>query len=160
MQVVNKQPAWVWIVGITLLAVIVFIFMPVSMSHGTPANRVRCISNIKQLTLGTFMYAGDFDGKLPARDAWMDLSEPFLKSPEVEHCSLVADPNLYGYSRNAALLRDDEPQAETKPLIYDSVNLARNASDLVNSLPAEGRHQGYNNIAYLDGHAKWKRLQR
>jgi prepilin-type processing-associated H-X9-DG protein len=101
------------------------------------------------------MYSDDFDGKLPDRDAWMDLTKPYNRgAPGDEHCSSFRDPNLYGYSLNAGVNKDDEPSPATRPLIYESVNLARNASDLFTSLPVGGRHDGRNVVGYLDGHVK------
>ena len=49
---------------------------------------------------------------------------------------------------------DGKPWEQTAPMIYDSINYARNASDPLLSLPNPGRHEGYNVIGYADGHAK------
>ncbi|MFI5385823.1 MAG: hypothetical protein ACHQ50_06850, partial [Fimbriimonadales bacterium] len=53
---------------------------------------------------------------------------------------------------NAGVKTTRVDPAATTPLIYDSVNLARNASDLVGSLPNPGRHHGHNNLCFADGH--------
>jgi hypothetical protein len=55
---------------------------------------------------------------------------------------------------------------EQVPLLYDSTNLARSASDALTSLPKPGRHQMRegrqgpirqgNNVGYLDGSARFR----
>lgn len=67
---------------------------------------------------------------------------------------LIAGPGLSGYALNAGVINTKSPDPTRIPFIYDSINLARNASDLATSLPLPGRHKGRNNVAYLDAHAK------
>ena len=102
------------------------------------------------------MYSGDFDDRAPLRDSWMDDVGPYVKNGLLFHCPTVEGLNLYGYALNAGVKRIDERYVHpnTTPLIYDSVNQARNASDLVTSLPEPGRHDGWDNMVYIDGHAK------
>lgn len=69
----------------------------------------------------------------------------------------VRGASLFGYaysSKVAEKVYDELPSPESHTLIYDSSNLARNASDAVTSLPNPPRHRGRNNIAYADGHAR------
>jgi len=114
------------------------------------------LSNLKEVELALTFYTNDNDGRTPERDRWMDTSEPYMENPEIEHCPEVKAPALYGYAINAGvtMLNDKDPRAETTPLVYDSVDLAKNASDLATSMPQPGRHQGCNNVAFVDGHAK------
>lgn len=117
-----------------------------------------CLSNLKQQALGNIMYAADFDDRFPNRDYWMDALGPYTKNPQLFHDPEVPK-GVYGYAFNAALDHAKSPkQPETVPLVYDSVNPIRNASDLFTSLPAGGRHPkenpSRNNVAYADGHAK------
>jgi len=102
------------------------------------------------------MYSTDNDGKPPPRDFWMDAIWDYTKNKQILHCDLVKGQGLYGYALNARVktLGSNLPSPETTPLVYDSVNLARNASDLVNSLPKPGRHDGVNHVVYADGHVR------
>jgi prepilin-type processing-associated H-X9-DG protein len=43
------------------------------------------------------------------------------------------------------------PDAAHTPLFYDSSDLAINAHDGFTSLPSPPRHEGHNNVVYLDG---------
>jgi len=148
--------SWLQVLLIALVVLVVaLVLWPVSIDGHMNVPKIVCLSNLKQLALGLTMCSDDCDGSLPNRDAWMDLIEPYTKRPQIEHCSVVKSPGLYGYALNASIDRLSKvSNPVTTPLVYDSVNLARNASDLVTSLPNPGRHKGANNIAYADGHAK------
>lgn len=148
------------VIGSTLL--------PVNVGHRGAIATV-CLSNLKQIGTGIMIYEADFDDRMPPRDAWIDATYPYTKRLEAFHC-----PNLegspWGYAFNGALDRKRfaapltvihnskheqifTGEAASTPLVYDSVTLLKNASDLVTSLPAVPRHRR-NNIVYADGHAK------
>lgn len=121
-----------------------------------PASKgVICLSNIKRIALGGIMYESDYDDVLPRR-AWMDALWPYLKNERLFH-----DPEFptgrFGYVMNFALQgtnmskRKDE---STTPMVFDSTIDAPNAWASVSTLPVPGRHNGKNNIAYADGHAR------
>jgi len=102
------------------------------------------------------MYGTDHDDLAPLRDSWMDATEPYHMDATVEHCPDVKGDGLFGYAFNAGVksLNNAGSTDAATPLVYDSVNLAKNASDLATSMPQPGRHQGRDNVAYVDGHAK------
>lgn len=100
------------------------------------------------------MYANDSDGRFARRDFWMDDVLPNVKAESVFH-DLDVPKGAYSYAFNAALSgAKTPPHPEAAPMVYESVNPIRNASDHFASLPAKGRHGGQNNVAYADGHAK------
>ena len=145
----------VGIAGIALLAgfLLVLLFGPT----GEPSWAVRktaCISNLRLLARGITEYSDDNDGRAPLRDSWMDGVEPYCLLPEIEHCPEVRGDGLFGYAFNASVKAMRSQHEKTTPLIYDSLNLGKNASDPFASLPKPGRHQGRDNVAYVDGHAK------
>lgn len=157
-----RWPRW-WEVLLILLivAIVAAILFPVFAQVKTGGKRP-CLSNLKQLGMALLMYAADNDGRPPQRDYWMDRTEPYLKNPpiyidRIQHCNLVKGKGLYGYALNAGIkmLNNDAKNAASVPLVYDSVNLARNASDLATSMPGPGRHNGGNFIAFADGHGKY-----
>lgn len=113
-----------------------------------------CLSNLKQSSLALILYAGDENDRFAPRDHWMDASYPYTKTEAIWHCPTVPK-GAYGYAFNGALSGAKAPKdAASTPLVYDSVNPIRNASDLVASLPLPGRHKGKNNVGYADGHAR------
>ena len=114
-----------------------------------------CRSQLKRLSMGMILYAGDHNDRLPARDAWMDGIEGYGHVRSSLHCP---EASGYGYAFNASLRRWENDAA--KPMIYDSVNPIRNASDPFASLPAVPRHWLRQNfVGYSDGHVKGSGLK-
>ena len=65
--------------------------------------------------------------------------------------------NAYGYAMNAALSstkRSAVTDPTATPLLFDSTILTKNAASGIDTLPKPGRHNGGNNVAYTDGHAR------
>lgn len=146
-------------IGVVVIALALVVRPFLRDSRPVPYHPFSCLSNLKQSSLALLMYASDENDRFPPRDHWMDASYPYTKSELVWHCP-VLPKGVYGYAFNAALDRAKIPKVpEGTPLLYDSVDPVRNASDLCASLPLPGRHGnpkegGANNVAYADGHAK------
>ena len=137
-----------------ITAIVAAILFPV-FAQSKGRKRVTCLSHVKQLAAGLLMYASDSDDRLPDRDAWMDAESAYVKPTAVFRCPQAKGP--YGYAFNAFLDRASLarfPDPKAVPTVYDSVNPIRNASDAFASLPLPGRHDGFNTVAYLDGHAR------
>lgn len=147
------RPVFAVTIGLTGLFLIglIVVFPLTACACASPATV--CIYQAKQQTHGLLLYSADNDDRLPARDSWMDASDRYLKNLGLRH-----DPELprgaYGYAFNAMLTNRSPGAPAQIPMIYDSVNPIRNASDVVKSLPSPGRHKGWNVIAYGDGHVK------
>jgi hypothetical protein len=123
-----------------------------------------CPDHLKVLWNAFNLYAQDWDA-LPPAAGWMDNQEIVSKVPEnVDfHCPAVSNghDNRYGYAYNEEVagrslgqrtsLKQMANAAKT-PLIYDSTDLAKNATDRFTSLPKPGRHDGVDYVLYLDGH--------
>jgi len=116
-----------------------------------------CLSNLKQLGLGILMYAQDHDETLPHADKWCDELMPYLKNEEILRCPQAPELEC-GYAFNVALsglsLGMIEAPAETI-ILFDSDQGKRNGSAAVTAIPKVGRHNGGNNVGYVDGHCKW-----
>jgi hypothetical protein len=126
-----------------------------------------CLAGVKQLATASMIYLSDYDDRFMHRDHWMDWIVPYHKNKSLEHCPAVVEESkdnkaLYGYAFNSKLSlvkMDDIEKPAEEPLIYDSINLARNASDPFVSLPSPPRvhgrgRPGANNVAYSDGHGR------
>lgn len=154
---------WEWIALVFLGLVLAAIFFPVyACACGEAAPTVICVSNVKQLTLGHLMYAADWNDHLPPSTAWMDATRPYIRSDVIFHHPKT-DPPLglskdgYGYSFNSDLAWQNTEKIakpDRTPILFDSVNYARNAADPLLSLPMPGRHKGRNVMGFVDGHAK------
>ncbi|RYG26908.1 hypothetical protein EON82_01450 [bacterium] len=145
-----------WIVGFVCVSVIAAIVFPVfAQTRDHHHHRSPCLSGLKQSSVAMLMYLSDWDDRFPKRDEWLDILYPYTKRWEVFHCP-QAQGTQWGYAFNAALDRAKQTKLKdpaTAPMLYDSVNPIKNASDLVTSLPAIPRHSR-NFMGYVDGHAK------
>lgn len=148
-----------WVTIAVILLVLAAILYPITAcACSKMSSSTVCLSNLKHQALGNVMYAEDHDGRFPARDYWMDAIAPHVKNQGIFHDPEV-EKGSYGYAFNAALSKAKSPPNPDKvPLVYDSVNPIRNASDPFTSPPAGGRHPKEkptrNNVGYADGHAK------
>ena len=139
-------------------AVLYPVFAPGDFKGPDPSTR--CKSIVKQLALASIIYISDYDDRFPLRDSWMDGIFPYHKNKSIERCPTFAwdekaPKNQYGYAMNQAMSgAKPPPNPEAVPLVFESVNLARNASGTLDSLPNPGRHNGRNVIGYADGHVK------
>ena len=113
-----------------------------------------CPDNLRQLHKAALLYADEYDGMLPPADNWVELIKKNVPEDSQLHCPSVHGVNEYGYAMNPSLggkRWQEVKDAAHTPLFYDSSNLAAGAHDDVSSLPSPGRHDGHNNMVYLDG---------
>ncbi len=150
-----------------LLSIIYSIFFEQPISP----RRITCQSNLKQLWMGSEMYAQDYSGRLPPAPQWMDATFPYVKDYQVYSCPVVSEnqPSQdahspvpknahFGYSFNpvySCRKTGSFTNPAGAPLIYDSTYLFWNAAGPLNTLPNPGRHHGGNNIGFVNGHVHW-----
>lgn len=128
-----------------------------------PARDQACPENLKSLYTAFQMYTQDWEA-LPPAAAWMDNRDLTSKVSRDEwlHCPAVSDRHdaHYGYAYNLEVAGRKIPGgflkqmrgAATTPLLFDSADLARSATDGLATLPRPGRHAGRDNVLYCDGH--------
>jgi len=61
------------LVVIAIIAILAALLLPALATAKERAHRIGCVSNLKQLMMGSLMYAGDFNGNLTA-PSWFDTS--------------------------------------------------------------------------------------
>jgi hypothetical protein len=111
------------------------------------------MANLKQLGMASSMYAQRNDDRLPLRANWMDALKPFTMNDQIARCPSVNGLNQFGYAFNSTLdsaMRAHLADPGRMPLVYDSTNLVRNASDPFTSLATKSRHSGPN-VVFADG---------
>ncbi len=116
-----------------------------------------CVSFVKQQTLGTMLYASDYDQSLPG-EQWSTSLLPYIKTEAVFTCpSLKAAGQTGGFAFKSSLLgarTAQIPSPATETMIFEVAALGLNQSaDIAQMLPA-GRHDGKRSVGYADGHAK------
>jgi len=176
-------PGWAWglgacaclpIAGVILLGIIAAPALRRIKEANREAGRSNvCLVNVKQIATSMQMYAQDYDDHLPAAANWMDASAAYSETSSggnkaVFQCPTVQvkQPSGFGYAFNTKYAGKPFSKIAAPAvaqLVYDSSNLARNASDAVTSLPNPARHHGrrfrpgartFNIMGYVDGHAK------
>jgi prepilin-type processing-associated H-X9-DG protein len=101
------------------------------------ARRTQCLSNLKQIGLGCFMYADKHNDKFPEKlDELID-GDKYLSSSKVFHCPSAPEERKMSYVYISGLTTKDDPD---KILAYDADGNHRNA----------GR-----NVLFCDGHVEW-----
>ena len=99
-----------------------------------------CLSNLKQLGLGTLMYSQDWDGKLPpmkSAAAYQKAIMPYVKNMGIFVCPVTKAPYAPVASLSGKLITRIKSPAATVA-IQDS----------------RPHPNGWKSVAYVDGHAK------
>jgi prepilin-type N-terminal cleavage/methylation domain-containing protein/prepilin-type processing-associated H-X9-DG protein len=84
------------LVVIAIIAILAAILFPVFARARAKAQATNCLSNVKQLTLGITMYAGDYDDYLPptlqgngSLPSWRAVIYPYVKNVQIFQCPSV-----------------------------------------------------------------------
>jgi|GEM_PF-1782665 len=126
-------------------------------SNGESAQYKLSVTRLKSLNTGFVEYMSDNDDVLPLAGKWMDSLLPYVKSDEtLLHSPAVTAPG-YGYALNADVAGQQQNKfasPATTISLFDSTDLARNATDALSTQPSPARYGKKNTIAYLDGHVQ------
>ena len=163
-------------IPILLLAALAAIVFPVFAQAREKARQSACLSNIKIMGLATMQYAQDYDEKFPTAQAWTAKLEPYTGSRSddsgadangsprfkrsIWQCPAATKDSsaaaVFGYAYNSSVSGRGASsfsgrEIRLTPLIYDSENLAKNASDPFQSVAYRHSHSAC--VGYTDGHA-------
>jgi prepilin-type processing-associated H-X9-DG protein len=141
-------------VAILLVTIALVALVSIPFRAGHYDYKSPCLSNVKQTGTAFWMYAGDYDDRLPLAANWVDVLEPYSKNSIVK-CSSVG-PGQYGFAFNRFLSGVDtkkEVDSELQPMAYDCRELAKNVSEYLPLFDYE-RHNGTANVVFLDGHGR------
>ena len=112
------------LVVIAIIAILAAILFPVFAQARAQARKTVCLSNLKQLALGTIMYTQDYDESFPPRygsassgaPPWAETIQPYVKSrkvaactemlPEVQRNAFMGTYGWLGYGMNTHLWRN------------------------------------------------------
>jgi len=171
------------LVVIAIIAILAAILFPVFARAREKARQASCLSNVKQTTLATMMYAQDYDETLPfaigmsgpSLVGLMELLGPYMKNQQIQRCPSdptgAIDLTLFGLSRysyawNNVLYAYRVPG---RPM-GACISLAQVPNPAATVTIYDGRDIGFTgapnlvacfrhnqgaNSGFLDGHAKW-----
>jgi prepilin-type N-terminal cleavage/methylation domain-containing protein/prepilin-type processing-associated H-X9-DG protein len=145
------------LIVIAIIAIMAAILFPFFASAKHKSKNVACLSNVKQISLGILMYSQDYDEKMPYAKRYQELVCSYVKKEQVYHCPLVTGfPENQGYALESRLIGRNPYEIKEdiakRPLLWDSLNLAKNATDP--GIGFAARHYGFGSIAFVDGHAR------
>lgn len=174
------------LVVIAIIAILAAILFPVFARAREKARQSSCLSNVKQLMLGTLMYTQDYDEMLvpyitnPAGEyaggqtylGWTYLIEPYVKNEQVficpsksgtqySHANYLNIPTGYGIRMTRtgkALASITEP---SMTFFYIDCTQFQHDDDMDDRglERIDHRHNEMANIAFVDGHCKAGTLQ-
>jgi len=123
---------------------------------GFSAQYLLSVSRLKAANTGLILYINDYDDAVPLSNKWVDELTPYVKDPTSFNSPAVAAPG-YGYALNSAVAGKDLisfTDPSTTISLFDSTDLARNATDPTSTEPSPPRYGKRNTLAYLDGHVQ------
>ena len=110
------------LVVIAIIAILAAILFPVFARAREKARQTSCLSNIKQLALGTIMYQQDYDGFNPYMNWFpiagydsgvsrggitvLDTIQPYVKNAQIFHCPSKAPASVYTHSNGVQTISD------------------------------------------------------
>jgi prepilin-type N-terminal cleavage/methylation domain-containing protein/prepilin-type processing-associated H-X9-DG protein len=171
------------LVVIAIIAILAAILLPVFSRARAAARKAECLSNLRQIGLAFTMYADDHDDLLPLLNSaktgglyshrygwpdvpvvWCDALLPYVRTDRIYSCP-EARTSPPGYRMNARLAGTAAGSATdpaSKILLVDGDDIpgAFGYSLMAPDLTCVGlRHNGGLNCLFVDGHAKWFRLE-
>jgi prepilin-type N-terminal cleavage/methylation domain-containing protein/prepilin-type processing-associated H-X9-DG protein len=138
------------LVVIAIISILAAILFPVFAAAREKARQTKCESNMKQIALGIYQYAQDYDGVLPVTmdiDAnnstvahmWFSGLAPYVTSKQVFYCpsdpDVASDPSIWGsYEMNGMLTAGSRP-LDTAASPAQTILMAERAKNW-NTLPS------------------------
>jgi len=176
------------LVVIAIIAILAAILFPVFAKAREKARTSSCTSNLKQLGIGMTMYCQDYDELTPIgysginwwNGTWRERLVPYIKSYQVYICPSKKSPDppagTGNYGINAYIgevapgwvaLSDIDKPAETFAIgenndgdwVCEPADGYGPAAPWTNPGWVYGRHLDGAVFAFLDGHAKWMKLE-
>jgi prepilin-type processing-associated H-X9-DG protein len=146
-----------WWEGLVLLgaALILFAVLFPVFAQARAYSGPTCLGQAKQQALALAIYAQDYDGSLPD-SRWMAKLRPYTKTSPIFNCiERRRTQAYYGYALHSSRLGarlDTIAQPTTAVLTLETSRLGFNATD--SGINFIGRHNGFGNMTFADGHAK------
>jgi len=104
------------------------------------------------------MYIEDYDERLPPSASWNEDLRPCLAghNESIYRCPQEPDQKVPSYALNGRLQKlnvEKVASPEKTVLVFDSIP-GRDLAGGRELLPSPPRHNGYDNVGFLDGHVK------
>jgi len=149
------------IAGIAVSAVYMLVILPLIMTVMLPAlsrtktiaQRVVCATNLKGLGPAMFVYASDYDDKLPTADKWCDLLTSHVDVNPVSFRCASTPEGSFSYALNENLAGRSMKDMSPNVVMLFEADAGPNAVGGPEMLVSD-RHEGCN-ILFMDGHVEF-----
>ncbi len=158
---------------IAIIALLAAMLLPSLRNAREKGRQIACLSNLRQLGIAVEMYVDDHKGRFPYL-TWqteylqLTLFEPYIGNYRFYQCPAARSPNAGASFPAEHCTTIDGASWCTDYKVNDQVNIAgqpvtgfRDLTWLVVAVDLDyalvDRHNGGNNLVFLDSHAEWKR---
>lgn len=149
-------PAVHTLVILPLIMMMMAIMMPAISQVKGQAQRVVCATNLKGLGTAMFVYASDYDDKLPTADKWCDLLTSHMDvNPASFKCASTPEGS-FSYALNENLAERSMKDVPPNVVMLFEADAGPNAVGGPEMLVSD-RHKGGCNILFTDGHTEFIR---
>lgn len=151
--------------GVFLLMIPIFaaLLLPAMARVKQKADTIRCINNVRQLSVGLILYTDTNNGQLPAGDKWCEAVKPHVGSDtNVFFCIRGTTVQQAHYAFNARLAGTDIKSVSspgTTVLVFEGQG-GWDSSGGKELLPSAPRHNGVYVVGFVDGHVESVRAER
>jgi prepilin-type processing-associated H-X9-DG protein len=140
-------------IALLMLPIMAGMALPAFAKAKNKAQSIRCINNVKQLSLAVRIYANDNNERYPAAKQWCDNITPFVGgSTEVFNCPLHQGQRC-SYAFNQKLDGKKENEVDPSTVMIFESDLGWNADGDQDALITRPRHGQYT-IGFADGHVE------
>jgi prepilin-type processing-associated H-X9-DG protein len=141
--------------AVLIIPILAAIMFPVFVRAREAAQRTACLNNVKQISMALQMYAADYDSHFPKADRWNESLQTYFKNPKILVCpgDKTGGPSYGMNDRIGGILQANVSSPADVVSFFDS-KPGPNQYDGQALLPVPPRHNGMNNVGFVDGHAK------
>ena len=149
-------------VFLLMLPVVAALLLPALANAKSKAQAIICMTNMKQLALGSFMYADNNKGQLPSGPDWCDTVQKYVRNEKAFQCPGGNRNQRCHYAFNSQL-SGVKTKSVTSPaqtvLLFESDG-GWNASGGIELMVKKSRHQRAMSLVFVDGHSEIVRESR
>ena len=141
-------------VSLLLLPVFAAMLLPAFAQAKQKAQGIKCMNNVKQLSLAVRMYAADNKDQYPSATNWCDALRSYAGTTETFHCPADFSGGRCSYAFNARLSGAEDGKVDPGTVVIFEAAGNWNASGGRELLLAKPRHRHLVVVGFADGHVE------